>query len=105
MENDFYSMKVETFECEDDYEAEKLAGLLAVQKDNSTYVSRIAGTIRNEIIIMLKDKSSHSVTLKDEKNVLNLKSLVEDVVAGKRTISQSTCQKHSSFLTISTRES
>src|ERR671919_2865275 len=98
-------MNVETFECEDNYEAEKLAGLLAIQKDSSTYVSRIAGAFRNEIIIMLKDKSSHSVTLKDEKNVLNLKLLVNDVVMGKRSISQSTCQKHSSFLTISTRES
>ena len=29
-------MKVETFECEDNYEAEKLAGLLAIQKDNTT---------------------------------------------------------------------
>jgi hypothetical protein len=97
-------MKVETFECEDTYEAEKLAGLLAIQKDNSTYVSRIAAIFRNEIIIMLKDKSSHSVTLKDEKNVLNLKSLVNDVVTGKRMILECRYQNQSSHLTISTRE-
>jgi hypothetical protein len=97
-------MSVETFECEDNYEAEKLAGLLAIKKDSSTYVSRIAGTFRNEIIIMLKDKSSHSVTLKDEKNVLKLKSLVDDVVTGKRTILQCRCQNQSSHLTVSTRE-
>ena len=97
-------MNVETFECEDNYEAEKLAGLLSIQKDSSTYVSRIAGTFRNEIIIMLKDKSSHSVTLKDEKNVLNLKSLVDDIVTGKRTILQCRCQNLSSHLTVSTRE-
>ena len=97
-------MKVETFECEDTYEAEKLAGLLAIQKDNSTYVSRIVGTFRNEIIIMLKDKSSHSVTLKDEKNVLDLKSLVNDVVTRKRTILECRYQNQSSQLTISTRE-
>jgi hypothetical protein len=97
-------MNVETFECEDNYEAEKLAGLLAIQNDSSTYVSRIAGTFRNEIIIMLKDKSSHSVTLKDEKNVLKLKSLVDDVVTGKRTILQCRCQNQSSHLTVSTRE-
>ena len=97
-------MKVETFECEDNYEAEKLAGLLAIQKDNSTYVSRIAGIFRNEIIIMLKDKSSHSVTLKDEKNVLDLKSLVNDVVTGKQTILECSYQNQSNYLTISTRE-
>ena len=97
-------MNVETFECEDNYEAEKLAGLLAIQKDSSSYVSRIAGTFRNEIIIMLKDKSSHSVTLRDEKNVLNLKSLVDDIVTGKRTILECRYQNLSSQLTISTRE-
>ena len=53
-------MMIETFECEDNYEAEKLAGLLAVQKDNSIYVSKISGVIKNEIIIMLKDRSSIS---------------------------------------------
>ena len=97
-------MNVETFECEDNYEAEKLAGLLAIQKDSSTYIFRIAGTFRNEIIIMLRDKSSHSVTLKDEKNVLNLKSLVNDVVMGKRSILECRYQNQSSQLTISTRE-
>lgn len=96
-------MKIETIECEDNYEAEKLAGLLAVQKDNSIYVSRIAGTIKNEIIVMLKDKSSHSVTLKDEKNLWRLKSLVEEVIAGKKTISDCTCKNYSSEVTISTR--
>jgi hypothetical protein len=97
-------MKVETIECEDEYEAEKLAGLLATQKDRSTYVSRIAGTVGNEIIIMLKDKSSHSVTLRDEKNVMSLKSLVEDVVAGRRTILKCTSKNQDNHLTISTKE-
>jgi hypothetical protein len=91
-------MKTETFECEDSYEAEKLAGLLAVQKDNSIYVSRVAGAVKNEIIIMLKDKSSHSVTLKDEKNVLRLRSLIEDIVAGGKTISECTCENNSSHV-------
>ena len=96
-------MMFETFECEDNYEAEKLAGLLAVQKDNSIYVSKIAGIIKNEIIIMLKDRSSHSVTLKDEKNLWRLKSLVEDVIAGNKTISDCTCKGYSSEVTIATQ--
>ncbi|MFZ0696807.1 MAG: hypothetical protein WAM88_06680 [Nitrososphaeraceae archaeon] len=96
-------MMIETFECEDNYEAEKLAGLLAVQKDNSIYVSKISGVIKNEIIIMLKDRSSHSVTLKDEINLWRLKSLVEDVIAGKKAISDSTCKSYSSEVTIATQ--
>ena len=96
-------MMIETFECEDNYEAEKLAGLLAVQKDNSIYVSKISGVIKNEIIIMLKDRSSHSVTLKDEINLWRLKSLVEDVIAGKKAISDCTCKSHSSEVTIATQ--
>ena len=96
-------MKIETFECEDNYEAEKLAGLLAVQKDNSIYISKIAGAIKNEIIIMLKDRSSHSVTLKDEKNLWRLKSLVEEVIAGKKTISDCTCKNYSGEVTIVTQ--
>ena len=95
-------MMIETFECEDNYEAEKLAGLLAAQKDNSIYVSKIAGVIKNELIIMLKDRSSHSVTLKDEKNLWRLKSLVEDVIAGKKTISECTCSDYRSEVTIAT---
>lgn len=96
-------MMIETFECEDNYEAEKLAGLLAVQKDNSIYISKIAGAIKNEIIIMLKDRSSHSVTLKDEKNLWRLKSLVEEVIAGKKTISDCTFKNYSGEVTIATQ--
>jgi hypothetical protein len=96
-------MSTETFECEDSYEAEKLTGLLAVQKDNSIYISRIVGTVQNEIIIMLKDKSSHSVTLKDEKNAWRLRLLVEDIVKGERTISEYVRENRSSQVRISTR--
>jgi hypothetical protein len=95
-------MNTETFECEDSYEAEKLTGLLAVQKDKSIYVSRVVGTVKNEIIIMLKDKSSHSITLKDEKNAWRLKSLVEDIVRGGKTISECVCENRSSQVRIST---
>jgi hypothetical protein len=96
-------MNTETFECEDSYEAEKLSGLLAVQKDNSIYVTRIVGAVQNEIIIMLKDKSSHSVTLKDEKNALRLRLLVEDIVKGGKKISECVCENRSSQVRISTQ--
>ena len=80
-------MKTLKFECEDRYEAEKLASLVSVQKDDTVYIDGIAAVIGNEIVIKLKDKSSHAVLLKDRENVDRLKSLLLDVVKGKAKIS------------------
>ncbi|HXV46367.1 MAG TPA: hypothetical protein VD736_06815 [Nitrososphaera sp.] len=77
------------FQCEDRYEAEKLAGLVSVQKDNTVYVDGVAAVIGNEIVIKLKDKSSHAVLLKDKENVERLKSLLTDIVKGKSKIRSS----------------
>ena len=82
-------MKTVKFECEDRYEAEKLAGLMSVQKDDTVYVDAVAAAIGNEIVIKLKDKSSHAVLLKDKENVDRLKSLLLDVVKGKTKIRSS----------------
>jgi hypothetical protein len=82
-------MKTIKFECDDRYEAEKLAGLVSMQKDDTFYVDGIAAVIGNEIVIKLKDKSSHAVLLKDRENVNRLKSLLLDVIGGKTTIRSS----------------
>lgn len=74
------------FQCDDRYEAEKLASLVSVQKDDTVYVDGVATTIDNEIVIKLKDKSSHAVLLKDRENADRLKSLLLDVVKGKSKI-------------------
>jgi len=79
-------MKTMKFQCDDRYEAEKLAGLVSVQKDNTVYVDGVSAVIGNEIVIKLKDKSSHAVLLKDRENVDRLKSLLLDVVKGKSKI-------------------
>jgi len=71
------------FQCDDRYEAEKLASLVSVQKDDTAYVDGVAAVVGNEIVIKLKDKSSHAVLLKDRENVDRLKSLLLDVVKGK----------------------
>jgi hypothetical protein len=76
-------MKTLRFECDDRYEAEKLASLMSVQKDNTVWVSSIQAAIGNEIVIQLKDKSSHAVLLKDEETVIRLKSFITDVINGK----------------------
>jgi hypothetical protein len=75
-------MKTIEFECEDRYEAEKLASLMSVQKDNTVWVSRVEAVIANEIVIQLKDRSSHAVLLKDEQTVMRLESFLTDLLGG-----------------------
>ena len=82
-------MKTVEFECEDRYEAEKLASLMSVQKDNTVWVSRVEAVIGNEIVIQLKDRSSHAVLLKDEQTVMMLKSFLTDLLGGQVKIQSS----------------
>lgn len=79
-------MKRLKFSCDDRYEAEKLAGLVSVQKDGTFYVDGVTAVIGNEIVIKLKDKSSHAVVMKDGENVTKLEALLRDVAKGKAMI-------------------
>ena len=90
----------EKFECDDIYEAEKLSSLTAVQEDNSTYIQNIADVIENEIIIILKDKSCHSILMKDSSNAMKLKELLLQIVQGKKTISESSFDHYVTKITI-----
>lgn len=74
------------FQCDDRYEAEKLASLVSVQKDDTAYVDGVAAVIGREIVIKLKDKSSHAVLLKDKEDVDRLQSLLLNVLNGKTKI-------------------
>ena len=82
-------MKTIKFECDDPYEAEKLASLISVQKDNTVWVSGVVAVAGNEIVLQLKDWSSHAVMLKDKETVDRLKSFVIDVIKGKIRIHSS----------------
>ena len=93
-------MKTIKFQCDDRYEAEKLASLLSVQKDNNVWVSGVVAVIGNEIVIQLKDSSSHAVILKDEETVLRLTSFVMDVIKGKITIYSSDFDRSVTGITI-----
>lgn len=77
------------FQCDDRYEAEKLASLVSIQKDDSVYVDGVAAVIGNEIVIKLKDKSSHAVLLKDKENANRLQLLLLDVVKGRLKVRSS----------------
>ncbi|HEU0143227.1 MAG TPA: hypothetical protein VFQ47_00440 [Nitrososphaera sp.] len=84
-------MKTLKFECDDHYEAEKLASLMSVQKDNTVWVSGVEAVVGNEIVIQLKDRSSHAVLLKDEQTVVRFKSFITDLMNGKIKIQSSVC--------------
>jgi hypothetical protein len=84
-------MKTLKFQCEDCYEAEKLASLMSVQKDNTIWVSGVEAVVVNEIVIQLKDRSSHAVLLRDEQTVVRLKSFMTDLMKGKIKVHSSEC--------------
>ncbi|MEM2140865.1 hypothetical protein [Nitrososphaera sp.] len=74
------------FECDGRYEAEKLAALVSVQKDGTVYVAGVTAVIGSEVVVKLKDKSSHAVVLKDRKNAERLEALLKSIAAGKSTV-------------------
>lgn len=74
------------FACDDRYEAEKLAGLMSVQKDGTVYVDGVAAVVGNEIVVKLRDRSSHAVVMKDRENLARLEALLRDLAKGKAAI-------------------
>jgi hypothetical protein len=54
------------------------------------WVSGVETVVGNEIVIQLKDRSSHAVLLKDEQTVMRLKSFLTDLLRGQIKI-QSSC--------------
>ena len=66
--------------CDDEYEAQKLMSLIFIKEDKETYITGILNVIKNEMIIALKDKSAHSVLLKDEENVEKFADFIQSVI-------------------------
>jgi len=65
--------------CDDKYEAQKLASLIFIKEGKETYITSILNIIKNELVISLKDKSAHSVLLKDEKDVERFADFIQSV--------------------------
>ena len=76
--------KLNNILCFDNYEKEKLTSLFSIQKDDSIFVMDVENLIDNEIIIKLKDKSCHSITLKNKDNANSLFILIKEIKDGKR---------------------
>jgi hypothetical protein len=49
-------------------------------------ITGIGAIVNNEIVLVLKDRSSHSVLLKDDNTAMRLKSLIEEVSKEKKSV-------------------
>lgn len=66
--------------CDDKYEAEKLAALIFIKDGKETFITGILNVINNELVVSLKDKSAHSILLKDEENVEKFADFIQSVI-------------------------
>lgn len=66
--------------CDDKYEAQKLASLIYVKDNKETFVTGILEIIDNEIIVSLKDKSAHSILLKDKSEAEAFADFIQSIV-------------------------
>ena len=81
-------MNTVTIICQDKYEAQKLANLIFVNDTKETYVTEILNVIENEVILSVKDKSAHSVVLRDNEQVLLFTDFIQPVLEKKQEIVQ-----------------
>ena len=79
--------------CQDKYEAQKLSSLIFVKEGNETFITEILNVFDNEVVFSIKDKSAHSILLKDEKQVEIFTDFIQSVV-----------EKEHKILDISTNE-
>lgn len=66
--------------CEDKYESQKLSSLIFIKDSDETYISKILNIIENEVVLEIKDKSAHSVLLRDKYQVEIFADFIQSVV-------------------------
>ena len=66
--------------CDSKYEAQKFASLIFIKDGKETYITSILNVIENELVISLKDKSAHSIVLKDKVNVEKFADFIQSVI-------------------------
>jgi hypothetical protein len=72
--------------CLDKYEAEKLASMIFIKEGKETYITEILNIIDNEIVVKLKDKSAHSILLKDNSQVESFADFIQSVFENQQKI-------------------
>ena len=65
--------------CLDKNEAEKLASMIFIKEGKETYITEILNIIDNEIVVKLRDKSAHSILLKDNSQVESFADFIQSV--------------------------
>jgi len=68
--------------CQDKHEASKLASLIFIKDGGETFISSILNIYDNEVVIALKDKSAHSIVLKDDYQVELFADFIQSVLDG-----------------------
>ena len=71
---------------EDKYEAQKLASLIFVKEGNETFITEIIDVFETEIVIAIKDKSVHSIVLKDKEQVAKFTDFMQSIIEKKANI-------------------
>ena len=66
--------------CDGKYEAQKLSSLLFIKDSNETYITAILNIVDNELVVALKDKSAHSILLKNETHVEVFADFIQSVI-------------------------
>ena len=72
--------------CNDKYEAQKLASLIFIKDGKETFITEILNIIENEMVISLKDKSAHSILLKDSSQVEIFADFIQSVLENENKI-------------------
>jgi hypothetical protein len=71
---------------QDKYEALKLASLIFVKEGNETFITEIIDVFETEIVISIKDKSVHSIVLKDKDQVFRFTDFMQSIIEKKGKI-------------------
>ena len=66
--------------CDDKYEAQKLASLIFINEGKEIFITGILNIVKNELVISLKDKSAHSIVLKDGETVENFADFIQSIL-------------------------
>ena len=70
----------ESIVCQDKYESEKLASLIFVKEGRETFITAILNVFDNEVVFSIKDKSAHSVLLRDKDQVEIFIDFIQSIV-------------------------
>ena len=66
--------------CQDKYEAQKLSSLIYLKDNKETFITKILNVIEAEVVVLLKDKSAHSINLKNSDQVETFADFIQSVL-------------------------